>query len=104
MTKIKRKSKSKLVAKISKFFFASSYFPFILSISVIGLLFIMFRMKSIEQDYKFHNLNKKIEQSNNDNKELKAKRAKLLSAKNLRTLAEKHNLTEPGQEQIIVVP
>lgn len=104
MTKIKRKSKSKLWSKISKFFFASSYFPFILSISVIGLLFIMFRMKSIEQDYKVHNLNKKIEQSNNDNKELRAKKAKLLSAKNLRTLAEKHSLTEPGQEQIIVIP
>lgn len=104
MTKIKRKSKNKLLGKLSKFFFSSSYFPFILSISVIGLLFIMFRMKSIEQDYKFNTLNKKIEQSNNDNKDLRAKKAKLLSAKNLRTLAEKHGLTEPGQEQIIVIP
>ena len=104
MTKIKRKVKNKFWGKLSKFFFASSYFPFILSISVIGLLFIMFRMKSIEQDYKFNTVNKKIEQSKNDNKDLLAKKAKLLSAKNLRTLAEKHSLTEPGQEQIIVIP
>lgn len=104
MTKIKRKTKNKFLEKIVKLFFSSSYFPFILSISVLGLLFIMFRMKSIEQDYKFNGLNKKIEQSNNDNKDLKARKAKLLSAKNLRTMASNHNLTEPKQEQIIVIP
>lgn len=70
----------------------------------MAILFVLFRMKSVEQDYKFHSYNKQIEDSIHENKELRARKAKLLSAKNLRTLAEKHNLNEPKQDQIIVIP
>ncbi|MFZ4712969.1 MAG: hypothetical protein ACOYL6_04635 [Bacteriovoracaceae bacterium] len=68
------------------------------------LLYVLFRMKSVEQDYKLHSYNKQIEESTHESRELLAKKARLLSAKNLRELAEKHNLNEPKQDQIIVIP
>jgi hypothetical protein len=70
----------------------------------MGLLFVLFRMKSVEQDYKLNAYLKRIEESTHENKELLARKAKLLSAKNLRELASKHNLNEPKQDQIIVIP
>ena len=48
--------------------------------------------------------NKKIEQVQLEGKELKAKKARLLSVKRLRGLAKKYNLSRPKQDQIIVIP
>lgn len=104
MTKIKKKTKNKFLNKVDSLLFKSTYFPFVLTLTVMGILYVFFRMKSVEQDYKMHSYNKSIEESIHENKELKAKRAKLLSTQNLKDLAYKHNLTEPKQEQIIVIP
>lgn len=103
MTKIKR-SKNKYFSRIFNTLFTSTHFPLVLTATTLGLLFVVFRMKSVEQDYNLHRLNKKIEEANHENTELSAKKARLLSAQNLRLMAEKHNLNEPKQEQIIVIP
>lgn len=61
-------------------------------------------MKGVELDYKITSVNKDIEKVVLDNKELKAKKARLLSVKRLRTLASKYDLKQPKQKQIIVLP
>lgn len=76
----------------------------VISITILGLFLVLFRMKSIEQDYLYGQFLKSIEQESTDGKELKAKRARLLSVKNLRRYAEQFNLKEPRPEQIIIIP
>jgi hypothetical protein len=61
-------------------------------------------MKGVELDYKITAVNKDIEKVVLDNKELKAKKARLLSVKRLRKLASKYDLKQPKQKQIIVLP
>ena len=68
------------------------------------LLAIVFRMKSIEQDYLISEKRKEVRKLLEVNKALKADRAKSLSTKNLSRLAENHNMKEPSQKQIILVP
>ena len=83
---------------------SSQGMPIILSLTIISILFVLFRMKGIEVDYKLNTINAKIKETSLENKELKAKKAKLLSTERLKSLAEKHNFSEPKQKQIIVVP
>lgn len=71
---------------------------------MLGLLFVLFRMKGVELDYKITSVNKDIDKVVLDNKELKAKKARLLSVKRLRKLASKYDLKQPKQKQIIVLP
>ncbi|MDA9793171.1 hypothetical protein N9B72_01175 [Bacteriovoracaceae bacterium] len=61
-------------------------------------------MKGVEQQYKYNEISQKIERVTFDNKELKARKAKLLSVKNLRKYAKQYNLKSPSQKQIIVLP
>lgn len=68
------------------------------------LLMIVIRMKGIEQDYRIHELNVKIEDELFDNKEMKAKKAKFLSAESLLKLSQKFSLQGPKEAQIIVIP
>lgn len=77
--------------------------PLVLCFTVIGVLFVLFRMKSVEMDYKLSETQNKIEDANSENKDLKATRAQLLSVNNLRIFAKKYNLSRPDQEQIIIV-
>lgn len=90
--------------KIKDVIFSSQGFPIFLSFTTLAILFVLFRMKNIEMDYKITHTNREIEKVILDNKELKAKKAKLLSSDKLRKLAAVHNLDQPKQEQIIVVP
>jgi len=46
--------------KIKGFIFSSQGFPLLLMFSVISVLFVLFRMKSVELDYKITEVNKKI--------------------------------------------
>ena len=78
--------------------------PIVLSLTIIAILFVLFRMKGVEVDYKLNTVNAQIEEASLENKSLKAQKAKLLSVKRLRRLAVKHRFLEPKQEQIIVVP
>ena len=69
----------------------------------MGILFVLFRMKSIEMDYKISSMNKDIEKVVLENKELGAVKAKLLSVRNLKKMAKKYDLKQPKQKQIIVI-
>jgi cell division protein FtsL len=84
--------------------FSNQVFPFVLTFFVLGLLFVLFRMKGVELAYKVTSVNKDIEKVLLDNKELKAKKARLLSVKRLRKMASKYELKQPKQKQIIVLP
>lgn len=90
--------------KIKEIIFSSQGFPIFLSFTALAILFVLFRMKNVEMDYKISKTNKEIEKVLLDNKELKAKRARMLSSEKLRKLASMHNLDQPKQEQVIVIP
>ncbi len=55
-------------------------------------------------DYQITKANRDIEKVLLDNKELKAKNARMLSTEKLRRLAAIHHLDQPKQDQIIVIP
>ena len=78
--------------------------PICLCLVLIALLFVLVRMKGIEQDYKLNDINSQVTKALYENRDLKARRAKLLSTKNLRGLAGKFKMESPKQNQIIVVP
>jgi cell division protein FtsL len=98
------KRKIRIGDKLRDTFLSSQGLPLSLAFIIISILFVLFRMKGVELDYKVNTVNSKIEKNLSENKELKAKKAKLLSAKNLRAMANKHSLKQPSQKQIIVVP
>ncbi len=100
----KTKSTFNLKEKLFEVVFSSKGFPIFLSFVVLAVLFVLFRMKNVEMDYKISKTNKDIEKVSLDNKELKAKKAKMLSPEKLRRLASLHSLDQPKQDQIIVVP
>ena len=93
-----------LKQKVSDILFSSRGFPLFLSFSFLAILFVLFRMKNVEIDYKITKANKDIDKVAMDNKELKAKKARLLSSDKLRKLASVHHLDQPKQDQIIVIP
>lgn len=101
-----RKSRSKNIFQIflNKYVFTSQTLPLVFVLSTIGILFVLIRMKGIEQDYKFNELAKKIKFERIHNKQLKANRAKLLSIKKLEILSKKYNLREPNEKHIIIIP
>lgn len=97
-------SSTGILEKIKNIIFSSKGFPIFLSFTTLAILFVLFRMKNVEADYKITKANKDIEKVLLDNKELKAKRARMLSSEKLRKLASMHNLDQPKQDQIIVIP
>lgn len=98
------KRKIQISEKLKDTFLSSQGLPLSLAFIIISILFVLFRMKGVELDYKINGVNSKIEKNLLENKELKARKAKLLSTKNLRSMASKHNLKQPNPKQIIVVP
>ena len=96
--------KTRLSKKIKEIIFSSQGFPIFLSFTTLAILFVLFRMKNVEMDYKISKSNRDIERVLLDNKELKAKNARMLSTDKLRRLAIAHHLDQPKQDQIIVVP
>ena len=99
-----RKKNSIIWSGIKNIIFSSQGFPIFLIVSVVAILFVMYRMKAVELDYEISNTNKNIEKSNLENKDLKARRARLLSTKDIKEMAREHDLRQPGQEQVIVIP
>ncbi|RLA64218.1 MAG: hypothetical protein DRQ88_05275 [Epsilonproteobacteria bacterium] len=96
--------KKSFAGKIRDFIFSSQGFPLLLMFSILGVLFVLFRMKSVELDYKITEINKAISKVRLEQKELNAKKAGLLSVNNLRKLAKRYKLKQPAQSQIIVIP
>ncbi len=89
---------------LSKFSF--HYFPYlfmIFSLFFLGILFVTFRMKRIELDYSYYEINKKIDKAFYKNKELRAQLAKNFSIEGLTLLAKRHHLNRPKKDQIIIM-
>ena len=78
--------------------------PLVFVLSTIGILFVLIRMKGIEQDYKFNEVAKQIKIERLENKELKAQRARMLSIKKLKSFSKKFDLKEPDEKHIIIIP
>lgn len=97
-------SKIQLGTKMKEIIFSHQGFPIFLSFTTLAILFVLFRMKNVEMDYKISKSNRDIEKVLLDNKELKAKNARMLSTDKLRRLASAHHLDQPKQDQIIVIP
>ena len=87
-----------------EFFFGPGVFPLVLVFALLGILFVLFRMNTVEIDYRMATLKRDVERAVADNKELRAVRARMLSVGRLRALAKRHGLRRPGQAQIIIVP
>jgi len=100
----KSRQENEIKTFFSKYIFTSQTLPFVFVFSVLGILFVLIRMKGIEQDYKFNEIAKTLKVKKIENKELKADRARLLSVKKLKGFASKYNLEEPDEKHIIVVP
>lgn len=102
----KRKRRSKLKKKnfdIFKYLKSSETIALISLFFVSAILFVLLRMKAVDMGIELAKHNKVYEAVLTQNKELKAKKAGLLSTVNLRKYARKHNLKEPKAKQIIVV-
>ena len=78
--------------KLKDIIFSSQGFPIFLSFTTLAILFVLFRMKNVEMDYQITQTNRNIEKVLLDNKELKAKKARMLSAEKLIRLAIIHHL------------
>lgn len=94
----------KITNKFKSILFSTQGFPLFLMFTFLAVMFVLFRMKNVEMDYKIAKMNKEIERVLLDNKDLKAKKARLLSTERLRRIASDNGLNQPTQEQIIVVP
>ena len=103
-TRAKQETKTnEIINSVKSKIFSSQGFPIFLGFTLMGVLFVLFRMKSIEIDYKISGVNKDIEKVTMENKELSAIKAKMLSVRNLKAMAKKYELSQPRQKQIIVI-
>mgnify|MGYP003509725870 CR=1 FL=1 len=93
-----------LGTKVKSVVFSSQGFPLFLSFTTLAILFVLFFLLYVEMDYQITKANRDIEKVLLDNKELKAKNARMLSTEKLRRLAAIHHLDQPKQDQIIVIP
>ena len=99
-----RKKQNAFLKYISDKLFTSQTLPLIFVVSVLGIMFVLIRMKGIEQDYKYNELAKRVKVQHIQNKELKAKRARELSVKKLKAYAKEYKLNEPDEKRIIIIP
>jgi hypothetical protein len=98
------KSGGAVASLVQKYILTSQTLPLILVLSTLGILFVLIRMKGIEQDYKFHEITKLLNVEKTENKELKAQRAQELSIKKLQSFSKKFDLKEPDEKHIIIIP
>lgn len=101
-----KKSRSNGLLKnfFNKYILTSQTMPLIFVLSTIGILFVLIRMKGIEQDYKFNELTKQIKIQRIENKEIKAQRARMLSINKLKAYSKQFKLEEPDEKHIIIIP
>lgn len=99
-----KKNLQKKGQQLLSFIFEQQIYPIALMGVVLCILFVVFRMKNVELDYsitKYKNILSKVKI---EQKELEAKKAKILSIPNLTSWAEKFEFKRPGRGQIIVIP
>ncbi len=104
MTRRTKRAKNSSFDKLKDFLLNSKTIPLIFSFSVLGIMFVLVRMKGVEQDYSFNEIEKRTKIQRVQNKELKARRARELSMKKLKAFADKYDLSEPDEKRIIIVP
>lgn len=104
MVRRKRKKANPVLSYLSDKIFTSQTLPLIFVVSILGIMFVLIRMKGVEQDYKYNELAKRMKIQKIQNKELKAKRARELSVKKLKVYAKKFKLEEPDEKRIIIIP
>ena len=104
MVRRTRKKQNPFLKYISDKVFTSQTLPLIFVVSILGIMFVLIRMKGIEQDYKYNEIAKRINVQKIQNKELKAKRARELSVKKLKAYAKKYDLNEPDEKRVIIIP
>lgn len=97
-------ARSKKKKKQNKNFFQPKHIAYLLLFICLSIGFVYSRMRGVELQYQVNKLVKKIELENQTNKKLKAQKADLLSVRNLKKIANKYELKEPTQKQIIVIP
>lgn len=96
-------SLSDLTERIGKVAFSSKVMPLILLYLCLAISFVLFRMKNVEMDYRIHDLSKDIQKGVVDGKDIRAKKATLLSSDRLKKLAKEFDLKEPKQNQVILI-
>ena len=104
MVRRSRKKQNSLGHKIKSYIYESKSMPLLFVVAIIGILFVLVRMKGIEQDYKLNGIQKIVSVHQVKNKELKALRARELSIKKLKAYAKKFKLNEPDEKRIIIIP
>lgn len=82
----------------------AKFFPYLLAFTCLAILFVLIRMKGIEQDYKMNEISSLFKVRLQENKELKADKARLLSIKQLELFAHRYDLKEPDEKHIIIIP
>lgn len=92
------------LGKVKQAFFSTQSLPLLLTMAIMGVLFVLFRMKTLELDYKITDTKGEIKKVELERKELNANKARLLSVNNLRDFSKKYNLKQPNSNQIIVIP
>lgn len=103
-SKIKPKWQRDFEKKFKSIVFSSQMFPLLLAFLLLSVMFVLFRMKGVEQNYTILDAKHSLEDVRYENKSLKAKKARLLSSESLKSMAQKHNLHQPSTKQIIVIP
>ncbi|MGB0453796.1 MAG: hypothetical protein ACPGJV_08770 [Bacteriovoracaceae bacterium] len=91
------------MSALKKYFENSELLAILLIFFVLAIMLVMLRMKSIDLGFELSTQNKEYEKVLAVNKDLRAKRASLLSANNLKKLAKKHKLKEPKAKQLIII-
>ncbi len=104
VSKVKPKWQRDFEKKFKSVVFSSQMFPLLLALLFISVLFVLFRMKGVELNYKILDARHKLDEVKYENKSLKAQKARLLSSESLKKMANKHNLHQPTTRQIIVIP
>ncbi len=94
----------KIQKKIKDFLLSSQVFPILLSVIALSILLILFRMKSVETHYAILQTQNEVDTAKQENKELRAQKARMLSVSSLKIIAQRHNLKEPATSQILVIP
>lgn len=98
-----RKRKKNKKNKSAGHLLRPKYILYLVCLLSLSVGFVFSRMRGVELQYKVNKIVKKIDMETHKNKQLKAKKADLLSVKNLKKISKKFNLKEPSQKQIIVI-
>lgn len=100
----RKKKDNEIIIFLNQFVLNAKTLPIVISFSILGILFVLIRMKGVEQDYRLNEIVKKTKVLKIENKELKAQRASVLSVKKLKGFARENKLEEPDEKHIIIIP